>query len=151
MMRLSRLCLFLSAIAACSAPPNRYADLVFQGGTILTMDSVAPRAQAVALKGGRIVYVGADSGAERWIGSRTQIIRLEGKTLMPSFQDAHMHPVTGGLDLLGCDLTGRGTRDAVLERIRACADSLPPGAWLVGSNWELPIFPAANPQRDLLD
>ena len=61
MMRLSRLCLFLSAIAACSAPPNRYADLVFQGGTILTMDSVAPRAQAVALKGGRIVYVGADN------------------------------------------------------------------------------------------
>jgi predicted amidohydrolase YtcJ len=125
--------------------------LVFQGGTILTMDSVAPRAQAVALKGGRIVYVGADSGAERWIGSRTQIIRLDGKTLMPSFQDAHMHPVTSGLDLLGCDLTGRGTRDAVLERIRACADSLPPGAWLVGSNWELPIFPAANPQRELLD
>jgi predicted amidohydrolase YtcJ len=115
------------------------------------MDSVAPRAQAVALKGGRIVYVGADSGVERWIGSRTQIIRLDGKTLMPSFQDAHMHPVTSGLDLLGCDLTGRGTRDAVVERIRACADSLPPGAWLVGSNWELPIFPAANPQRELLD
>jgi len=150
-MRLTLGVFLTLALSRCSAPPNRYADLVFQGGTILTMDSVAPRAQAVALKGGRIVYVGGDSGAERWIGSRTQIIRLDGRTLMPSFQDAHMHPVTSGLDLLGCDLTGRGTRDAVVERIRACADSLPPGAWLVGSNWELPIFPAANPQRELLD
>src|SRR5262245_53582154 len=124
MMRLSRWSLVLLAVAACSAPPNRYADVVFQGGTILTMDSVAPRAQAVALKGGRIVYVGGDSGAERWIGSRTQIIKLEGKTLMPSFQDAHMHPVTSGLDLLGCDLTSQQTREAVVARIRACADSL---------------------------
>jgi predicted amidohydrolase YtcJ len=151
MVRQPRLFLFLPVLAACSEPPNRFADLVFQGGTILTMDSAAPRAEAVAIKGGRIVYVGADPGVERWIGSRTQVIRLEGKTLMPSFQDAHMHPVTSGLDLLGCDLTGRSTRDAVAERIRACADSLPQGAWLVGSNWELPIFPAANPGRELLD
>ena len=115
------------------------------------MDSTAPRATSVAVKGGRIMYVGADSGAERWIGSRTLIVRLEGKTLLPSFQDAHMHPITGGLDLLGCDLTGRGSREAVVERIRACADSLPAGAWLVGSNWELPTFPAANPRRELLD
>ena len=151
MMRLTRLCLVLVASAACSEPPNRFADVVFQGGTILTMDSVAPRAEAVALKAGRIVYVGADTGVERWIGSRTQVIRLDGKTLMPSFQDAHMHPVTTGLDLMACDLTGRGTRNAIVERIRACADSLPAGAWLVGSNWELPIFPAANPRRELLD
>lgn len=150
-MRSALVVLLTFFLASCSAPPNRFADLVFQGGTILTMDSMAPRAQAVALKDGRIVYVGGDSGVERWIGSRTQVIRLEGRTLMPSFQDAHMHPVTSGLDLLGCDLTGRSTRDAVEERIRSCADSLPDGAWLVGSNWELPIFAAANPRRELLD
>ena len=150
-MRPTIILLLTWSFTACSRPVNRFADLVFQGGTILTMDSVAPRAQAVAIKGGRIVYVGGDSGAERWIGSRTQIVHLEGRTLLPSFQDAHMHPVTSGLDLLGCDLTGRGTREAVVERIRACADSLPAGAWLVGSNWELPIFPAANPRRELLD
>ena len=147
----SSLLLLPLAVGACSAPVNRFADFVFQGGTILTMDSTTPRATSVAVKGGRIMYVGADSGAERWIGSRTLIVRLEGKTLLPSFEDAHMHPITGGLDLLGCDLTGKGSREAVVERIRACADSLPAGAWLVGSNWELPTFPAANPRRELLD
>ena len=150
-MRLSVTTFLLGVFTACSAPPNRFADLVFQGGTILTMDSTAPRAQAVAIKGNRIVYVGGDSGVEQWIGSRTQVIRLDGRTLLPSFQDAHMHPVSSGLDLLGCDLTGRATQEAVVERIRGCADSLPPGAWLVGSNWELPIFPEANPRRELLD
>lgn len=151
-MRFSRNQVFLLfAAGACSAPPNRYADIVFENGSILTMDSAAPRATALAVKGGRIVFVGGDSGVERWIGSRTQVVRLAGRTLMPSFQDAHMHPITSGLDLLGCNLTGRSTLADVADRIRACADSLPAGAWLVGSNWELPTFPAANPRRELLD
>jgi predicted amidohydrolase YtcJ len=67
----SSLLLLPLAVGACSAPVNRFADFVFQGGTILTRDSAAPRATSVAVKGGRIIYVGADSGAEQWIGSRT--------------------------------------------------------------------------------
>ncbi|HEX9895423.1 MAG TPA: amidohydrolase [Gemmatimonadales bacterium] len=137
--------------AACQTPPNRYADLVFTDGSVLTMDSAAPRAQAVAIKGGRITFVGSDSAAERWIGSRTRRVALGGRTLLPGFQDAHIHPITSGLDLMGCDLTGLQAPDAVLARIRSCADSLPAGRWLVGSNWELPLFPAANPRRELLD
>jgi predicted amidohydrolase YtcJ len=147
----STLLLLVWAVAACSAPANRYADLVFQGGTILTMDSTAPRAAAVAVKDGRIVFVGADSGVQRWIGSRTEVVRLEGKTLLPSFQDAHMHPITAGLDMLQCDLSDYTTQDAVTARIRACADSLPAGQWLVGSGWALPLFEAGNPRRELLD
>ncbi len=147
----STLLLLLWTVAACSAPANRYADLVFQGGTILTMDSTLPRAAAVAVKDGRVVFVGADSGVQRWIGSRTEVVRLEGKTLLPSFQDAHMHPITAGLDMLQCDLSESTTGDAVTARIRACADSLPAGQWLVGSGWALPIFPAGNPRRELLD
>lgn len=143
--------LALALAAACQTPPNRFADLVFTGGAVLTMDSTQPRAEAVAVKDGRIVFVGADTGAERWIGSRTLHVTLGGRTLLPGFQDAHIHPVTSGLDLMGCDLTGRADRDAVFARIRACADSLPEGAWLVGSNWELPIFPEANPRREWLD
>jgi len=151
-MQLSRsLLLLLLPAAACGAPGNRFADVVFQGGTILTMDSAAPHAAAVAIKDGRLVFVGADTGVQRWIGTRTRMVRLEGKTLMPSFQDAHLHPVSSGLELLRCDLTEQSTLDQVTARIRACADSLPAGAWLVGSNWALPIFPAANPRRELLD
>jgi predicted amidohydrolase YtcJ len=143
-------CLLVLVVAGCQLP-NRYADLVLTGGSVITMDSTQPKAQAVAVKDGKIVYVGSDHGAERWIGSRTRIARLRGETVLPGFQDAHIHPLTSGLDLMGCDLTGFSSRDSVLARIRACADSLPGGAWLVGSNWELPLFPDANPQRELLD
>lgn len=151
-MQSSRTLLLLSVgAAACEAPANRFADVIFQGGTILTMDSTAPRAAAVAIKDGRLVFVGGDSGVQRWIGSRTRVVRLDGKTLLPSFQDAHMHPISSGLELLRCDLSDQATLDQVTARIRACADSLPAGAWLVGSNWALPLFPEANPRRELLD
>lgn len=148
-MRLSAV-LAILLLANCQLPPNRFADLVFTGGSVLTMDSLE-RAQAVAIRDGRIVFVGSDADASRWIGSRTTHIDLDGRTLLPGFQDAHIHPVTSGLDLAGCDLTGLSDRARVTARIAACADSLPTGAWLVGSNWELPIFAEANPSRQLLD
>ncbi len=135
----------------CATPPSRFADIVFTGGSVITMDSAQPRAQAIAIKDSLIVFVGPDAEAERWVGSRTRVVPLGGKTVLPGFQDAHIHPITSGLDLLGCDLTGRATREAVFGRIRACAAALAPGAWLVGSNWELPLFPEANPRREWLD
>jgi predicted amidohydrolase YtcJ len=138
-------------LLGCSAPPNRFADLVLTEGSVLTMDDKAPRAQAIAIKDGRLIFVGDDTAAQQMIGSRTRVVSLKGKTVVPGFQDAHIHPISSGLDLMGCDLTGLGSRDAVLERIRSCGDSLPAGAWLIGSNWELPLFPDANPRRELLD
>lgn len=142
---------YLLVLTTACQQPNRFADLVFTGGSVLTMDSTRARAEAVAIKDGKIAFVGSDADAERWIGSQTVHVPLDGRTLMPGFQDAHVHPISSGLDLAGCTLSGISTRDSALARIRQCADSLPPGAWLVGSNWELPLFPGGNPQRELLD
>src|SRR5437773_144156 len=68
------------------------ADLVMTGGNVWTMDSRRPRAEAVAVAGGRIVAVGSsrDVGALRF--PRTRRIDLNGRTLLPGFQDAHVHP-----------------------------------------------------------
>ena len=143
--------LTLIVLLANCRQPNRFADLVFTGGSVLTMDSAGPRAEAVAIKDGEIAFVGSDPDAERWIGSQTVVVPLEGRTLLPGFQDAHVHPISSGLDLAGCNLSGISSRDSALARIRQCADSLPQGAWLVGSNWELPLFPGGNPHRELLD
>ena len=149
-MRPLTLVSFLILATACQQP-NRFADLVFTGGSVLTMDSVHARAEAVAIKAGKIAFVGTDADAERWIGSQTVVVALDGRTLLPGFQDAHVHPISSGLDLAGCNLSGISSLDPALARIRQCADSLPPGAWLVGSNWELPLFPGGNPRRELLD
>jgi hypothetical protein len=137
-------------LAACGQRPP-FADVVFTNGAVLTMDSANPTARAVAIRAGRILYVGTDEGAQPWIGTSTRVVDLGGKTLMPGFQDAHVHPISSGLDLAGCDLTDRESREAVLARIGECAAALPAGEWLVGSNWALPLFPNANPSREALD
>ena len=137
-------------LAACGQRPP-FADVVFTNGAVLTMDSANPTARAVAIRGGRIVYVGSDEGAQPLIGTSTRVLDLGGKTLMPGFQDAHVHPISSGLDLAGCDVTDLETREAVLARIAECAVALSAGEWLVGSNWALPLFPNGNPTREALD
>ncbi|MBS1242242.1 MAG: amidohydrolase, partial [Gemmatimonadetes bacterium] len=134
-------------LAACGQRPP-FADVVFTNGAVLTMDSANPTARAVAIRGGRIVYVGSDEGAQPLIGTSTRVLDLGGKTLLPGFQDAHVHPISSGLDLAGCDVTDLETREAVLARIAECAVALPAGEWLVGSNWALPLFPNASPTRE---
>src|SRR5512141_1171676 len=151
-MRFSPRLLIAAALtgAACSSRPP-FADLVLTGADVRTMDSANAQAQAIAIRDGKVVYAGTDAGVDRWIGTRTRVIPLGGRTVLPGFGDAHVHPIHAGLNMAGCDLTEYTTRDAVVARVRACADSLAPGAWLKGSNWALPLFPDANPSRELLD
>ena len=141
--------LLLLAGAARGAGPEP-ADLAFTGGTVYTVDSARSWAQAVALRGGRIVYVGSDAGAAAWIGPKTRVVKLAGRMLLPGFQDAHVHPVSGGLELTLCDLNDLPTQAAVEEKVRSCAKEQR-GSWLVGGGWALPIFPGGNPGRALLD
>ena len=153
MTRLRRFALLLTlplAVLGCGARPP-FADLVFINGAVLTMDATQATAEAVAVHAGRIVYVGSTDGAQRWIGTRTQVVNLGGKNLLPGFQDAHVHPISSGMEMAGCELGSAETLEQVRAKVAGCASSLAPGAWLVGSNWALPVFPDANPGRELLD
>ena len=85
-----------------------YADLVFTGGPVFTADTVRSRAGSVAVKDGRIVAVSRGDASEL-IGPSTEIVDLRGRMLIPGFQDAHVHPVWGGLDMLRCDLAELAT------------------------------------------
>src|SRR4051794_10834414 len=76
---------------------DRPADLVLIGGRIATMDPARRMADALAIVDGRITAVGADAAVRRWIGPRTRVIDLRGRTVTPGFGDAHVHPVTAGL------------------------------------------------------
>jgi hypothetical protein len=115
------------------------------------MDAARSWAEAVAVRDGRIVYVGPEAGLAAWIGEATEVVELAGRMLLPSFQDAHVHPLDAGLELGQCDLTGAGSAAGVLERVRACTAGPLPAGWLIGTGWELPFFPDANPHRRLLD
>lgn len=115
----------------------------------MTMDAQHPRAVAVA--GGRILYVGSDQGVEEWIGPKTEVVDLAGGTLVPGFQDSHIHLVGGGLRLDSCQLDNFATQEEILAEIRRYAETHSDRPWILGGGWQLPAFPQANPHKSLLD
>jgi len=152
------LLLALGSLVAAGAGPAKKpagtsAELVLTGGAVYTVDAARSWAEAVAVRGGRIAYVGTAAGAKRWIGPSTRVIDLAGKMVLPGFHDAHVHPVEGGMGLALCDLTGLKTREAVFDAIRKYAAEHPKdkSPWILGSGWDLPLFPGANPTRAELD
>jgi predicted amidohydrolase YtcJ len=128
------------------------ADLVLTGGHVHTVDPALPRAEAVAVAGERIAFVGSARVAAAWIGPRTRVVDLAGRLLLPGFQDAHVHPVYGGMDLLECDLREHeGSRETTLAAIAEYAAAHPDRQWIVGSGWYMGDFEHGTPRREDLD
>ncbi|MCM3658673.1 amidohydrolase [Agromyces mediolanus] len=128
-----------------------HADLVFTGGPVFTADAVRSRASAVAVSGGRIVAVGADHDVRELVGPGTEVVDLHGRLLVPGFQDAHVHPVWGGLDMLRCDLRDGETEGAYLDTIAAYAAAHPDAPWILGGGWGMSAFPGGTPTAAALD
>ena len=126
------------------------ADLVFTGGPVFTADPVRSRATSVAVRGGRIVAVGGDEVREL-IGTRTEVVDLAGRMLLPGFQDAHVHPVWGGLDLMRCDLSEFATEPEYLARIGEYAAEHADDEWVLGGGWSMSAFPGGTPTAATLD
>nr|BEK70161.1 amidohydrolase [Kitasatospora purpeofusca] len=126
------------------------ADLVFTRGPVHTGDAARARATGLAVTGGRITAVGHDEVRDL-IGPGTEVVDLTGKLLLPGFQDAHIHAVFGGTELVVCDLTGTVGVADYLERIRAYADANPDQEWITGSGWSMESFEGGLPTRQLLD
>jgi predicted amidohydrolase YtcJ len=130
------------------------ADLVIHGGSIYTMDAVRTWAEAVAIKGEKIVYVGSSRGAASYIvPDKTRVIDLQGRMLLPAFQDAHIHPIAGGLSYSsGCALYDLLKKEDYVHKVAECAGARPAGAWLRGDGWAMSAFaPTGIPDRRLLD
>jgi predicted amidohydrolase YtcJ len=115
------------------------------------MDAARSWAGAVAVRGGRIVYVGPDTLPADLLGPRTAVVDLRGRMLLPAFQDAHVHLIDGGVDLGDCDLNDTENAAAVAAAVRACAAARPQEPWIRGSGWQLPYYPHGNPRKELLD
>lgn len=127
-----------------------HADLVFHGGPVFTADTVRSRAHAVAVSGGRIVAVGGDEVRDL-IGPRTEVVDLGGRLLVPGFQDAHVHPVWGGLDMLRCDLAEYGDAPQYLAAIDRYVAAHPDDEWILGGGWQMSAFPGGTPTAEALD
>lgn len=126
------------------------ADLVFTGGSVLTVDGTRPRAEAVAVRRGRIVAVGSDDDVLPLVGAGTEVVELEGRSLLPGFQDAHLHVASGGLTSVQCDLYRAAGVDAYAPAVAAYAAAHPDREWIVGGGWSMDDF-GTMPTRQQLD
>ena len=132
--------------------PDAPADLVLTGGAVVTMDAARRTAEAVAVRDGRIVAIGSSADVDRLRGAHTRRIDLAGRTLLPSFQDAHCHPAMAGINLTLCPLHDVEPTAAVyLDTIRAYAQANPERAWVIGDGWYMSAFPGGTPTRQALD
>jgi predicted amidohydrolase YtcJ len=128
------------------------ADLVLHDGAIYTMDAVRTWAGAVAIRGEKVVYAGPENGAAAFIGPRTRVVDLRGRMVLPAFQDAHIHPIDGGISYNQCALYDLKTKDAYLAAVKDYAAKHPQAAWIRGAGWSLGVFaPSGIPDGRLLD
>jgi len=131
--------------------PDGPADLVFRGGAVYTVDLPRTWAQAVAVKGGRIVSVGTDQSVADLIGPKTEVHDLHGRMLLPGFQDAHVHPPSGGLEMLECNLNEAYTREGYERIVADYASEHPDVEWIRGGGWSMDSFPGGTPTKEVLD
>jgi len=128
------------------------ADLVLRGGAVYTVDAARSWATGIAVDQGRIVAVGRNGDAlEAWIEPHTEVISLEGRIVLPGFQDAHVHPPRAGLDLLRCNLHASDNRDAYLDTIARYAERNSGEPWILGGGWAMDAFAGGTPTLHDLD
>jgi predicted amidohydrolase YtcJ len=115
-----------------AGPP---AELILVNGRIYTLDAQKPWAQALAIRGDRILAVGGDREIRALAGPRTRILDLRGKFALPGFNDAHVHIESTGALLVGTNLLDVHEPGAFVERVRAAAARLPRGSWITRGDW----------------
>lgn len=136
----------------CAAFAQTPADLVLLNGKIWTVSERQPEAEAVAVVGNRIAAVGSTKDIRRWIGPQTKILDLQGKRVVPGFNDAHVHFLDGGAGLASVQLRDAATQEEFRKRIGEFAAKLAKGRWVLNGNWDHENWkPASLPTRQLID
>lgn len=142
----------LSLRAAAQAPSIGSATLVLAGGKVWTEDPAHPEVQAVAIEGNRILATGTTAEMLRLAGPGTRVIHLDGRRVVPGFNDAHVHVMVGGEDELGVQLTSARSAQEFRERIAAFAKTIPKGQWILNGLWDEQRWPSRKlPTHELID
>lgn len=130
----------------------QFADSVYHTGRIYTVNDEQPWAQAVAIRNGRITFVGSDDAVRVHIGPDTAVFDLRGRMMLPGFQDAHVHPLYAGLEILSCYLGEEESIEHYRTTIAACATRDPEREWITGGGWSMAAFgPGALASKTIID
>jgi len=143
------LSILMSVLLFGLAVPQRQpasADLILLNGNIYTVNQKMPHAQAVAVKGDRIVFVGTNVAAKAYQGSNTRVVDLHGATVVPGMTDAHYHFLGVGQREMNLNLEGITNLGDFLAKVKVRVDRAKPGEWITGRGWietfwKPPVFP----------
>ncbi|WP_269936659.1 amidohydrolase [Arthrobacter sp. HY1533] len=127
------------------------ADVLFTGGSVFAGTGEPVRGMAVAVIGQHIAALVPETDLDSWIGGNTRVVQLNGGLLSPGFQDGHIHPIGGGVELLMCNLSEAGSAAAAVATVKNYADTHPEEPWILGGGWSMDHFPGGSPLRGLLD
>jgi len=128
----------------------RIADLVFRHGSVFDGHHHLP-GHGLAVADGRVLAVVPEDEVEAYAALGATVVDLAGGVVQPGFQDAHVHPVQGGVERLRCDLSELSTREEYLAAVRAYVEAHPERPWVLGGGWAMPAFGPAGPRAEDLD
>ncbi len=135
-MKFKLFALLMLAFCGSLAAQPLSADLVVRNAKIHTMDRSRPQARSLAVLNGKIVGVGSDKEIASMIGPRTKVIDAGGQTVIPGFNDAHVHFLGIGTQLSSVDLRDARSPEEFVRRIKEFAARTPKGQWILGGNWD---------------
>jgi predicted amidohydrolase YtcJ len=121
--------------ALLGAAQSETAQTVFVNGNIYTMNERQPRAEAIAVKGGRIVFVGSNADAKKYQSAETKTVDLGGKTVVPGLTDSHCHIFGIGEREMNLNLEGANTLEDFLARVKERVAKAERGKWITGRGW----------------
>jgi predicted amidohydrolase YtcJ len=154
-MKIIRALLLLACVVwtiAAVAQSKPVADLIITHANIWTVDDARPRAQAVAVFGDRIIAVGSNVEVEGLRGPNTRMMDAGGKLLLPGFNDAHVHFVSGGSQLDSVQLNDVTSPEEFVRRVAEQAKKTPKGEWILGGDWDETKWPGSVlPTKELID
>nr|MBA3295619.1 amidohydrolase family protein [Acidobacteriota bacterium] len=123
------------ATAVAQQPPLQAADLILTNGRIVTVEDGAPDAQAIAVRGDRIIAIGSSPDMQKHRGATTQVIDLQGQLVIPGFTESHGHFTGIGQAELNLKLMPTKTWDEIVAMVAEAAKSAKPGQWIYGRGW----------------
>lgn len=126
------------ALLVASVTPGQAqgpADLVLLNGRVYTLDESRPWAEAIAIRGDRVLAVGTTAEVRTFVGAATKVLDVGGAFVTPGFNDAHVHIDATGRLLVGVNLLDVHEPGPFVERIKAATGRLPKGSWILGGDW----------------
>ncbi len=144
-------CLMVAGCAGSAETPREAADWVLVGARIWTGNSEAPWANALAVRGERLLAVGSLEEMAAFEGKDTRRVEAPGPLVVPGFIDSHVHFLDGGFRLSSVQLRDADTPERFTERIAAFAAQLPAGTWITGGDWDHENWGGEVPTRDWID